>query len=51
MWIRGRSEPGARRRADIPPGKTAQVKVLRRNQEVTLSVTVGRRKPRAADAE
>jgi S1-C subfamily serine protease len=37
--------------ADIPPGKTVQVKVLRRNQEVTLAVTVGRRKPRPADAE
>jgi S1-C subfamily serine protease len=37
--------------ADIPPGKTVQVKVLRRNQEVALAVTVGRRKPRAADEE
>jgi Do/DeqQ family serine protease len=37
--------------ADIPPGKTVQVKVLRRNQEVTLAVTVGRRKPRAAGEE
>jgi serine protease DegQ len=37
--------------ADIPPGKTVQVKVLRRNQEVTLPVTVGRRKPRAAEEE
>jgi guanylate kinase len=27
------------------------VKVLRRNQEVALSVTVGRRKPRPAEEE
>ncbi len=37
--------------ADVPPGKTVPVKVVRRNQEVTLSVTVGRRKPRAAEEE
>lgn len=37
--------------ADIPPGKTVQVKVLRRNQEVTLPVTVGRRKPRSVEEE
>ncbi len=37
--------------ADIPPGKTVQVRIIRRNQEMTLPVTVGRRKPRAADAE
>ena len=37
--------------ADVPPGKTVPVKVIRRNQEVTLSVTVGRRKPRAAEEE
>ena len=37
--------------ADIPPGKTVQVRIIRRNQEVTLPVTVGRRKPRAADGE
>ena len=37
--------------ADIPPGKTVQVRIIRRNQEVTLPVTVGRRKPRAADEE
>ena len=35
--------------ADIPPGKTVQVKVVRRDQEVTLPVTVGRRKARAPD--
>ena len=37
--------------ADIPPGKTVQVKLLRRNQEATLAVTVGRRKPRAVEDE
>lgn len=37
--------------ADIPPGKTVQVRIIRRNQEVTLPVTVGRRKPRAAYEE
>ncbi|HEX5630010.1 MAG TPA: trypsin-like peptidase domain-containing protein [Usitatibacteraceae bacterium] len=37
--------------ADIPPGKTVQVRIIRRNQEMTLPVTVGRRKPRAADEE
>jgi serine protease DegQ len=37
--------------ADIPPGQTVPVKVLRRNQEVALSVTVGRRKPRPAEEE
>jgi S1-C subfamily serine protease len=37
--------------ADLPPGKTVQVKVLRRNQEATLAVTVGRRKPLPAGEE
>jgi serine protease DegQ len=37
--------------ADIPPGKTVQVRVQRRNQEVNLAVTVGKRKPRAAGDE
>jgi S1-C subfamily serine protease len=37
--------------ADIPPGKSVPVKVVRRNQELTLSVTVGRRKPRTAEDE
>lgn len=37
--------------ADVPPGKTVEVKVLRRNQEVTLPVTVGRRRARAAGGE
>jgi serine protease DegQ len=37
--------------ADIPPGKTVQVKLVRRNKEVVLPVTVGRRKPRPAEEE
>jgi serine protease DegQ len=37
--------------ADVPPGKTVPVRILRRNQELALSVTVGRRKPRAAAEE
>jgi len=37
--------------ADIPPGKSVQVKVARKNQEVTLAVTVGKRKPRPAGEE
>ena len=37
--------------ADIPPGKTVAVLVLRRNQEVGLSVTVGKRRPRAGGEE
>ena len=37
--------------ADIPPGKTVAVSVLRRNQEVGLSVTVGKRRPRAGGEE
>jgi S1-C subfamily serine protease len=37
--------------ADVPPGKTVPVRVLRRNQELALSVTVGRRKPRASGEE
>jgi Do/DeqQ family serine protease len=37
--------------ADVPPGKTVPVKVLRKNREVALSVTVGRRKPREAEEE
>ena len=32
--------------AEIPPGKTVPVRVVRRNQEVTGDVTVGRRRPR-----
>ncbi len=37
--------------ADIPPGKSVPVTVLRRNQEVGLTVTVGKRRPRVAAAE
>ncbi len=32
--------------AEIPPGKAVPVKVLRRNQELTVDVQVGRRRPR-----
>jgi serine protease DegQ len=36
--------------AEVPPGKTVPVKVIRRNQELSLDVTVGRRRPqRRAD--
>ena len=37
--------------ADIPPGKTVQVKLLRKDREVNLSVTVGRRKLRPTGEE
>jgi serine protease DegQ len=37
--------------ADIPPGKTVQVKLLRKNQEMAVPVTVGRRKSRPAQEE
>jgi serine protease DegQ len=37
--------------ADIPPGKTVQVNVLRKNQELTVAVTVGRRKPRGSEEQ
>ena len=32
--------------AEVPPGKTAAVKVLRRTQELNLEVLVGKRRPR-----
>jgi serine protease DegQ len=32
--------------AEVPPGKSVPVKVIRRSQEVTLDVLVGKRKPR-----
>jgi serine protease DegQ len=32
--------------AEMAPGRTVPVKVVRRNQEVTLDVTVGKRRPR-----
>ena len=34
--------------AEVPPGKSVPVKVVRRNQEVTVDVLVGKRRPRAA---
>jgi S1-C subfamily serine protease len=37
--------------ADIPPGKNVTVTVLRRNQEASLTVTVGKRRPRAGAEE
>lgn len=37
--------------ADVPPGKTVQVKLLRKNREVSIPVTVGRRKPRPSREE
>ena len=37
--------------ADIPPGKTIQVTLLRKNREVNLPVTVGKRRARAAEDE
>ena len=32
--------------AEVPPGKSVPVKVIRRNQETTLDVLVGKRRPR-----
>jgi S1-C subfamily serine protease len=32
--------------ASVPPGKSVPVRVLRRNQELNLDVTVGKRRPR-----
>jgi serine protease DegQ len=32
--------------AEVPPGRSVPVKVLRRNREVALEVTVGKRRPR-----
>jgi serine protease DegQ len=32
--------------AEVPPGRSVPVKVVRRNQELTLEVTVGKRRPR-----
>jgi Do/DeqQ family serine protease len=37
--------------ADVPPGQTVTVKMLRKNQEIALPVTFGRRKPRAPEEE
>ncbi len=37
--------------AAVPPGQDVPVKVVRKNKEVTLTVTVGRRKPRPVAEE
>ncbi len=37
--------------AAVPPGKTVAVRVLRRNQELTLEVMVGKRRPRPRSEE
>ena len=37
--------------ADVAPGRSVPVKVLRRGVELTLPVTVGKRKPRPRDGE
>ena len=37
--------------AEVAPGKTVPVKVVRKNAEVTLDVVVGKRKPRSRPAE
>ena len=37
--------------AEVPPGKSVPVKLIRRNQELTLEVTVGRRRPRPRTEE
>ncbi len=37
--------------AEVPPGKSVPVKVLRRNQDLTLEVTVGRRRARPRTEE
>ena len=37
--------------AEVPPGKSVPVKVVRRNQELTLEVTVGKRRPRPRTEE
>ena len=37
--------------AEVPPGKSVPVKLVRRNQEVTVDVLVGKRRPRPRDAE
>jgi serine protease DegQ len=37
--------------AEVPPGKTVPVRVIRRNQDVTLEVVVGKRRPKPKPAE
>jgi serine protease DegQ len=37
--------------AEVPPGKTVPVRVIRRNQDMTLEVVVGKRRPKPKTAE
>ena len=37
--------------AEMAPGKSVPVKVIRRNQEVNVEVTVGKRRPRPRTEE
>ena len=37
--------------AEVPPGKNVPVRVLRKNEELALDVTVGKRRPRARSSE
>jgi S1-C subfamily serine protease len=37
--------------AEMPPGRSVPVKLIRRNQEVTVEVTVGKRRPRPKNEE
>jgi serine protease DegQ len=37
--------------AEVPPGKTVPVKVVRRNQELALDVVVGKRRPKPKNAD
>jgi serine protease DegQ len=37
--------------AEVPPGKTVPVKVIRRNQDMTLEVVVGKRRPKPKTQE
>jgi serine protease DegQ len=37
--------------AEVPPGRSVPVKLVRRNQELTLEVTVGKRRPRPRTEE
>jgi serine protease DegQ len=37
--------------ADVPPGRSVPVRVVRKNQEIALDVTVGKRPPRPRNPE
>jgi S1-C subfamily serine protease len=37
--------------AEMQPGRSVPVKLMRRNQEVTVDVTVGKRRPRPRGEE